>query len=386
MTPSFDAVVVGAGVVGSATAAFLAADGLTVLLVESDDVASAASGRNSGVVQHPFDPVLAELYRETIQLLRELEAAEPGRFHLPAQPVGLLYLGEDAAAARQLTEAFARSQPGLAPTFLAGRDLQAAEPSLAPDLAACRLAIGYPVAPARATRAWAGLARDRGALVAIRETAQIDRTEGRVHGVRIDGRRVAAGAVVVAAGPWTPGVVDPTGRWRPIRPLWGAVVEIRLSSPPVHVLEELEIDATIEPERIEAPSAASAVPVAFSLVTADGRSVVGSTFTIDEPNDAALVPSLLARAGRFLPNASAAEVLGSRRCARPLSFDGRPLVGRVPGVDNLFVAAGHGPWGISTGAASARMVADLVLGRIETPPDALDPARFVPAPEIRGGS
>jgi glycine/D-amino acid oxidase-like deaminating enzyme len=46
-----------------------------------------------------------------------------------------------------------------------------------------------------------------------------------------------------------------------------------------------------------------------------------------------------------------------------LALDGRPLVGAVPGFDGLFIAAGHGPWGISTGPASARHVAELVLGK-----------------------
>jgi D-amino-acid dehydrogenase len=42
----------------------------------------------------------------------------------------------------------------------------------------------------------------------------------------------------------------------------------------------------------------------------------------------------------------------------------------------VFVAAGHGPWGISLGPASARMVADLVLGRGPAIPAAFDPSRF----------
>ena len=65
-----------------------------------------------------------------------------------------------------------------------------------------------------------------------------------------------------------------------------------------------------------------------------------------------------------------------RACARPLSADGRPLLGRAPGRDDLYVAAGHGPWGISLGPASARLVADLVLGRATAPLAAFDPARF----------
>jgi glycine/D-amino acid oxidase-like deaminating enzyme len=69
-----------------------------------------------------------------------------------------------------------------------------------------------------------------------------------------------------------------------------------------------------------------------------------------------------------------------RACARPLALDGRPLVGPVPGVEGLFVAAGHGPWGISTGPASAAHVAALVLGesapRSASVAAATDAARF----------
>ena len=65
-----------------------------------------------------------------------------------------------------------------------------------------------------------------------------------------------------------------------------------------------------------------------------------------------------------------------RVCARPASLDGRPLVGRVPGTDHLWIAAGHGPWGISTGPASGRLVADLVAGRAGAASAAVDPARF----------
>ena len=48
-------------------------------------------------------------------------------------------------------------------------------------------------------------------------------------------------------------------------------------------------------------------------------------------------------------------------CARPQSVDGRPFIGAVDGVDGLFVCAGHGPWGISTGPASAAIAARAIL-------------------------
>ena len=50
-----------------------------------------------------------------------------------------------------------------------------------------------------------------------------------------------------------------------------------------------------------------------------------------------------------------------RACARPQSMDGRPLIGVVPGIERLVVAAGNGAWGISTGPATARLAAGAVL-------------------------
>jgi hypothetical protein len=57
-----------------------------------------ALGRNSGVVQHPFDPVLVELHLETVALYGELEG-----FALPAEPAGLLSVTRDVDGARRLT-------------------------------------------------------------------------------------------------------------------------------------------------------------------------------------------------------------------------------------------------------------------------------------------
>ena len=74
-----------------------------------------------------------------------------------------------------------------------------------------------------------------------------------------------------------------------------------------------------------------------------------------------------ARAATFLPALARARPRGVRACARPQSLDGRPLVGEAVGVEGLWVAAGHGPWGISTGPATARLVVDAIRGRAEVP-------------------
>ncbi len=370
--PSPDVVIIGGGIVGAASAMHLAAAGRRVHLVEIDVVAAAASGRNSGVVQHPFDPVFATLYVETVALYRELEDATGGAFRMPRAPVGLMSVTADDAAARRLTAALQVQQPHLRPTYLAADDVRAIEPSMAPGIAACRLEIGFPVGPAAATRAYADRAVGLGVSISVGVGARPWVEAGTVRGVETStGERLPAAEVVVAAGPWTPAIVDPTGAWRPIRPLWGVVVAVDLAAPPVHVLEEAEIDIEPGPDTEEPGHA-------FSLVTAGGASSLGSTFLDDEPDAAALLASLVERGRRYVPEIGTARLGAHRVCSRPLSRDGRPLIGRVPGIDGLWVAAGHGPWGISTGPASGRLIADLITGALDSPPVALDPARFGP--------
>ncbi len=363
--PAVDVVVIGGGIVGVSAAAHLAERGRRVVLVEKTAIAAGASGRNSGVVQHPFDSVLVELYVETLALYRELDGLD-----FAPEPAGLLSVTHDVDGARDLAAGLAAAYPHLEPAFLEPSEVRRLEPSLGDGVAACRLAIGYPVGPAAATHAYQRRAEQRGVEIRIGD-ARIWRDDERVLGVDLaDGGRLAAGDVVVAAGPWTPGIVDPTGAWRPIVRRWGVVVPVELPDPPRHVLEEAEI--SIEPDADEDDEAAHA----FSLVTAAGSSSLGSTFLVDEPDPLALVPSILRRGASFVPAIAEARHLQPRLCARPLSLDGRPLIGRVPGTQGLWVAAGHGPWGISTGPASGRLIADLITDAAFPTPTALDAGRF----------
>ena len=361
-----DAIVVGGGIVGVSAAVHLALAGRRVMLVERAEIAAGASGRNSGAVQHPFDPVLVELHLETVALYRALDG-----FSLPAEPAGLLNVTHDVDGARRLTADRVAAYPHMRPSFVGPDDLPLLEPAIAPGVAACRLEIGYPVAPAAATNAYAAWASRLGVEIRLGDDAAIWRDGRRALGAQLaSGERVAAADVLVAAGPWTPAIVDPSGAWRPIRSSWGVVVSVDLAAPPKHVMEEAEI--SIEPDDDGGSG------MAFSLMTAEGATSLGSTFLEDEPDGDALVPDLIRRGSTFVPSIADAPIGAWRKCARPLNIDGRPLVGRIPGIDGLWVAAGHGPWGISTGPASGRLVADLIDGRVAAPPAALDPARFGP--------
>jgi glycine/D-amino acid oxidase-like deaminating enzyme len=333
------------------------------VLVEREQIAAGASGRNSGAVQHPFDAPLGILHRRSIELYRELPDSDSD-FRLADQPNGLLILSTDHSALGKVVAEIAADNPELAPTVLQPPELAALEPSLAPGLAACRLETAYPVAPAAATLAFARRAERAGARLMVGEGATVAREAGRVTGVRLDsGELLTAATVLVAAGPWSAALID---EWRdrpPIRSVWGVVVTARVEQPPHAVLEESGID--LHGGRSD---------VLFSLVTAAGQSSVGSTFLAARPDADALVTTLLERGRRFVPGIG--EPLGVRLCARPVAFDGRPLIGAIDGIDGLFVCAGHGPWGISTGPASAEMIVAQMNGDGGSPNESFDPGRW----------
>jgi glycine/D-amino acid oxidase-like deaminating enzyme len=360
MTPPADVAVIGGGIVGCAAAAFLVEAGVRVDVYERDEVASGASGRNSGVIQHPFDEVLTELHTDTLAIYRGLEG-----FELPDEPAGLMMLSEDAALLEPAVSEIAAECPELGPLLLEPREAQEAEPALAKGMWACRLETGWPVRPAAATKAFARRAHAAGARFHEGETAWPWVMNGRARGVLAGGVRRPADAVLVTAGPWTPEVIDTTRAWAPIMPVWGVVCEMEMDEPPRHVLEEAGVEAVV----------GGGQGTLFSLVNSDGQISIGSTFFAEAPDPAAWVPALKRGAERYVPGVGHSKVVGARACARPQSFDGRPLVGELPGNDGLWVAAGHGPWGISSGPATARIVTDALLSGSEVPAS-LSAARF----------
>lgn len=395
MSGAPDVAVIGGGIVGLATACFLAESGARVTLYEREAIAAGASGRNSGVIQPPFDPVLVPLYEETVRLYRRLEAATGARIAAFDDPAGLLLVTHHLPVVQGLARELGAAFPSLHATALDPGELRRLEPAMAEGVAACRFEMGYPVVPAAPTYAFANWAERLGVTIRLGRDAWPALQGDGCIGVEVGGRVEPAAAVVVAAGPWTPRVVDPSGRWRPIEPRWGVVVETLLENPPSLPMEEAEMDEALGTGEVAANAATvTSAAVAtnagageldataadpepeFSLITASGASAVGSTFLAREPDPPAWTERLLQRAITFVPGVLDAPIREVRACARPASIDGHPLAGAVPWVRNLYVAAGHGPWGISTGPATARQLADLVLGRAAGIDPAFDPARF----------
>ncbi len=356
-------VVIGGGIVGCTAAALLAESGRSVTLVEATAIGAGASGRNSGAVQHPFDPALLPLHLETLAMYRELAASELG-FSIPSEPAGILLLTDDADAARSRAAELGAAFPELNAEVLDPDAVAAAEPALSPGWSAVRLATGFPVTPDGATRAMAARAVRAGVTLRIGLAARPWVDDGHVRGVAFDdGEQLSAGQVLVAGGPWTPEILGQDPPWPGITRTWGVTVQLDLASPPRHVLEEGVVHTVNVASGLECSL--------FSLVPVGGVATVGSTFVAAEPDPDMLAPALVHRGSAFVPALADAPIIGVRLCARPQSADGHPFIGPVPDTEGLFMCAGHGPWGMSTGPGSAALVVDLMLARADRIPAAL---------------
>lgn len=353
-----DVVVIGGGIVGASAALFAAEAGASVTLLEADGIASAASGRNAGSIQHPMDAARAELYEESVAIHRRFGV-------IGDAAAGLLVVGPDAASA---TFDGLRSEP------LDAAALRAAEPELAEGLTGVLVhGTGFPAHPAAATHRLADAARARGATIVEGTRARPEVVDGRAVGARAgDGTLIAADRVLIAAGPWSSALADPSGAWSPVGALWGVTVQVAL--PPGHVVRH----------RIEEWDEPFDAGVQFEATPLDDVTVLGASRTVATPDEPVLAQEILARAARFLPVLASATTVRVAACARPVTPDGLPLLGPVPGVEGLHVAAGHGPYGISLGPASGRIAADVLLGRAAVPPAfATDRAALAPSRSAR---
>ena len=331
-----DVAVIGGGIVGTATATFLADAGLRVRLYERTAIAAGASGRNSGIVQQPVRPgPCRALPADARRLSRP--GSRDGR-RLPVTGRARRAAVRRSRRRPRAAEAarWAAAWPATRPEVLGGAALRALEPALAPDLVACRLEIGFPVPPASATRPSPRSPRRRGRRDRDRRREArpaVDRP--RVVGVEREGVLEPAGSRRRRRGAVDTGDRRPVGRLAPDPRRRGASSR-RSRSTGRRATAWRPSTSTIEPGRTRhGPRMGRAPPVrrrtspsASSPPPARARSARRSS--TDEPDPAAWVDALRRVGARYVPAVADAPLVGLRHCARPVSLDGRPLVGPAP--------------------------------------------------------
>ena len=96
--------------------------------------------------------------------------------------------------------------------------------------------------------------------------------------------------------------------------------------------------------------------------------------------DAGAIERLERMCSEMSPVLASSKILARQACYRPVSRDGLPLIGRLPGVEGAYVATGHSVWGIlnapATGEAMAELIADGAAHSVDLAP--FDPGRVPP--------
>lgn len=390
-----DIVVVGGGIIGAACAFELAGRGASVTLLEKDELAAGASGRNLGYLDTSKDPVLAPLARRSLERYAEISADPPTPFFLDDEPIGTLAVTIEQDELVDL-RAWAASAEAVGVRVERVDDrLRELEPELSPDvLEAYLLHEGHRVDPLALTVCLGALARNAGAT--IRHHAPARRLVARgdsVTGVVTDDGIVGADTVVLAAGPWSPAIARPLGVSLPIASARGWLVHAAperplfrhwIQSGARRLLAGREPAMAAEPGALrlsmrEFGEAGETRDVAPMIQPAPDGSVLTGTsrepsFATD-PFDLDVPRIVAAQAARLVPALAEAPVLSTWSGVRPVSPDERPMLGWVR--DGLFVATGHGSEGVILGTGSAEQAAALILGT-EPPfePAPFDPMRF----------
>ncbi|MFI8456766.1 NAD(P)/FAD-dependent oxidoreductase [Kitasatospora sp. NPDC085464] len=363
--PPLDVVVVGAGVVGAACAYYAARAGLAVAVVDRGPVAGGTTGAGEGnllVSDKEPGPEL-DLALLSTRLWREL--AEDLGAAVEYEPKGGVVVASTGAGQEAL-RAFAAGQRavGVVAEEVPGERLRELEPHLAPGLAG---GFHYPqdaqVQPALAAAHLLRAARRMGTELITGETVTaVDRgPDGAVRGVRTDRRRLAAPAVVNAAGTWGGELAALAGVHLPVMPRRGFVL-VTEPLPRVvrHKVYAADYVANVASGSagLETSAVIEGTPGGPVLIGAS-RERVGFDRTLSQE----VLRRLAGQAAELFPVLADVTVLRAYRGFRPYLPDHLPAVGADPRVPGLYHACGHEGAGIGLAPATGLLISEQLTGK-----------------------
>jgi D-amino-acid dehydrogenase len=412
-----DVVVIGSGVTGLFSALALAERGLSVTVLGAGPAGGGASSNNAGWITRAFceplpgpgvpaesvrsmlrrggplhvqprlDPgflswltgfwrnctsarfaagaeALLRLSRDSFPLYDELARDQPG---LQYRRTGILLACRTPRALAQLTgqvQLMRRHGWDDQVDFLDTAGLAAAEPALRDGMAGGVLAAqdGLLFSPALISALVSKLAGHGVAIKAAAAVTGLEHRGGRVTAVRTAAQTISAGAVLIAAGVWTPGLARLAGARIPVEAGKGYVLDY--DPPPARLQRPLYLFD----DRL------AVSPLRDSVRVAGIMELSGINTQVQQAKVRGIAEAM-SRQVRGWPDHPGAARLGSGM--RPVTPDGLPVIGPVPGFENLHVATGHAMLGITLGPVTGQLVAAIIHDG--TVPDAALPftaARF----------
>ncbi len=356
-------IVIGGGIVGQAAAYQAVRDGAKVTVVDRADLGQATAA-GAGIIapgssvlgRPPFTELTMAAVTFYPQLLAQL--AEDGETDTGFMVCGGLYVAtndEEAARLpeqlRTMEERRANGMQNIGDTaMLDGREARRYFPALA-DIPAAIYSSGVGRVNGRLLRDSLRRAAEKRGATMIGGSAEILHDQiGHVQGVRAGGQELLADAVVIAGGAWTKQLSDTLNLSLPIYPQRGQILHLDLPG----------VMTTKWPVILGYHSH-------YIVTFPESRVVAGATREHDAGFDPRMtaggVHEALSEALRVAPGLAGATLHEVRIGLRPSTPDGVPVLGAVPGYDNLYIATGHGPSGLQLGPHSGAMVARMAQGQ-----------------------
>jgi D-amino-acid dehydrogenase len=394
-----DAIVLGAGIVGTSIALQLAKRGLAVALVDRRGPGEETSYGNAGVIEGNtvFPPAfpsnfsalarialkrapeanyhLAHLPQAAPWLLAFFAASRPRRLIETARIIRPLFahalaeheaLLTDAGALRYLRRegwlkvyrsdaAFAAigreldvaAEFGIAHRRLDAEAARALEPHLAPVF---RHAVHWPGAasvsnPLAVTKAYAARLESLGGVLISGEAGSLHRADGHWR-IETAVGPLDAPEVVMALGPFAPDVLGRLGIRLPLGIKRG-----------YHLHFQATPNASLTRPVVDIENGYCLAPMEQGIRLTTGAEFAART----APPTPVQLDRLLPDARALLPFGEPVEATPWMGC-RPCFADSRPVIGRAPGHAGLWLAYGHGHWGLTLGPATGRLVAEMMTG------------------------
>ncbi len=361
-----DVVVIGAGIVGCASAYYLANKGLKVTVVEKEPCAGFhASGRNGGGVRQHGRKASLPLAMESVRLWATL----PGELEadIEYQRTGNINIAMDEASAavfeREITWEHAHGLKEC--RLLTVEECHRMVPGLQGPVVAGKFCPTDGIAnPMLTSAAFARAARRSGVVFKFNtQVTSLLRQGKRVRGVAIQTGEIEADNVVNAAGAWAARFCDPSGCKMYIGP--GRSQLLITERIPQH---GIKLWVNVRGHGYMRPTASGNLALGSGGVRNDDYS---NQVDLDRL-------SLQAeRWAQFFPWLKDVKVVRAFAGITEYTPDGEPYIGAVPGEPGLFVAAAFHGEGFCPGPIVGKILAELITGvQSSVSLDAFRPDRF----------